>query len=491
MRKIVSILMVVSLIWMMPLGVGAQNINMDDNDSKLKDLYQLNDKIQADINRAQEMAQKTESEMSANQDQLPMDHYASTPKSYDEPLPVENINTIPTIDDQPASNTDDILNMVIPAADQEKKMDLQFEDVNMEKILHAIEEVSSINIVLDPALKTKTLELHLKKVTIHDALSIMAESYDLAFKKIGDSLFITTKEKVHEDNSTSQLIKLRYIKASEVKYMVNKLVKTINISEANDSIVVVGTPVEINKVQEIVNKLDVPQPQVILEAKIIEINKDALKNLGVQWSQSVNINFQESKRPVSLANVQNATGSALDVYDIARTPLQFEATINMLEQQDLAKVLANPKIVAINNKEAEIFVGDRIPYTVTTITNGVATNDVRFVEPGIRLKITPSIIDKDFVVIQIEPEVSYIYSFIGPNNQYPWVKTRNATANVRIQNNHAFILGGILDKEDQKSLFKVPFLGNLPLIGNLFSYRTHSVTDSELIISVVPVIVNQ
>jgi type II secretory pathway component GspD/PulD (secretin) len=239
-------------------------------------------------------------------------------------------------------------------------------------------------------------------------------------------------------------------------------------------------------------KMDVPQPQVILEAKIIEINKNALKNLGINWSQSITANFQEIKRPVSFNNVQSYVGSAFKIYSLARNPLQFTTVLEMLENDNLAKTLSNPRIITMNNQQAEIFVGDEIPYTVTTVTNGVAINDVRFVDPGIRLKITPSIIDKDFVVVKIEPEVSYIYSFIGPQNQYPWVKKRNATAYVRIENNHPFILGGLLDKEDQKNLYKVPILGNLPWgLGNLFSYQSHTVTDSELIIVVVPVIVNQ
>ncbi len=389
-------------------------------------------------------------------------------------------------------NADQVLDSVILPATQGKTMDLQFDESGLESILHTIGDVAGINIVLDPALKGKTLDLHLKGVKIHEALSILAESYDLAFKKIGNSLFVTSKERVHGDNVTAQLINLRYIKSEDVKEMAHNLVNTINVSKEGNAIMVVGTPEEINKIVAMVKKMDRPQPQVILEAKIIEVNKNAMKSLGINWSNSITANFQETNRPVSFDNVQNSIGSALKIYSLGRSPLQFSTILEMLENDNLAKTLSNPRIITMNNKQAEIFVGDKIPYTVTTITNGVAVNDVEFVEPGIRLKITPSIIDKNFVVVKIEPEVSYIYSFIGPQNQYPWVKTRNATAYVRIENNHPFVLGGLLDKEEKKNLYKVPVLGNLPWgIGNLFSYQTHSVTDSELIIVVVPVIVNQ
>ena len=127
---------------------------------------------------------------------------------------------------------------------------------------------------------------------------------------------------------------------------------------------------------------------------------------------------------------------------------------------------------------------------MTTISGGVATTDVRFEEPGLRLKITPSIIEEDFVVIKVEPEVSFIFGFRGPDDQFPWVKKRQATAYVRVKNNQPFILGGILNQEDKKNLYKVPMLGNIPLLGNLFSYKKDTVTDTELIITVVPTIVH-
>jgi len=96
------------------------------------------------------------------------------------------------------------------------------------------------------------------------------------------------------------------------------------------------------------------------------------------------------------------------------------------------------------------------------------------------------------VVVKVEPEVSFIFTFIGPpQNQYPWVKTRNATANVRIENNHPFILGGLLSQGDTKNLQKIPILGNIPFLGKLFNNQKHTESDSELIILVNPVIINK
>jgi type II secretory pathway component GspD/PulD (secretin) len=378
----------------------------------------------------------------------------------------------------------------ISADQQGKEMDLEFEEAPLKGFFQMIGEVTGINIVVDAAVENMKISLHLKKVTVRDAMNVIAVSRNLFFKKIGGTLFVSTREKINQGNMVTRVIPVRYIKVKEAQNMVQGLLKTVVASEDVNALAVTGTPEEIASVQELVKKIDVSQPQVILEAKIIEVNQDALKEMGVDWFDQLSVGFQESNRPSTFATTESAPGSALKVYSLARSPLQFDVALKTLENNNKAKILSNPRVMTLNNQQSEIFVGDRIPYTITTVAGGVASTEVRFVEPGIRLRITPSIIDKDFVVIKIEPEVSFIYGFRGPNDQYPWVKTRNATVYVRIKNNQPFVLGGLLNQEDKKNLYKVPVLGSVPLIGNLFSYKKDSATSSELIIVVTPVVVN-
>jgi len=288
----------------------------------------------------------------------------------------------------------------------------------------------------------------------------------------------------------TKIVKLKNLNVEEAKNLIKDLVDVINISKETNTLVIIGSPEEMKRVDGILEEADKPQLQVILEAKIIEINRDALRELGIDWSDYIVASFQESKRNSTLSNVETAIGSPFRIYKLSRSAIQFESIIKMLESQNKAKVLSNPRIVTLNNKEAEIFVGDRIPYEVTLVSGGTTTTEVRFVESGIRLKITPSIIEEDFVVIKIEPEVSYIYGWRGPQDQYPWIKARKAVAYVRVKNRMPFVLGGILSKEDKKNLYKVPLIGDLPLIGNLFKYKKTSYYDSELIITVTPTIVN-
>lgn len=370
-------------------------------------------------------------------------------------------------------------------------IDLEFNTANIEDVLRLIAEASGRNIVLDPALQGKKIELHLKKVSPDQALQLLYSAYSLNSTKIGDILFISTQEKIKKDTFQTKVRQLRNINVNNAKDLVDNLVTTINLSEETNTIVLIGAADDVAKAEMIIDKVDVPQPQVILEAKIIEINNDALLDLGIDWSDQISITTKETTRPSTFSTTTTVEDSLFHFYKFARTAIQFDMIIKMLEYENKAKVLSNPRVTTMNNKEAEIFIGDKIPYTITLVSGGALTTEVRFVEPGIRLKITPTIIEKDFVVIKIEPEVSYIYSWRGAGDAYPWIKSRQALANVRVENNQPFVLGGLLSNEDKKNLYRVPYLGRIPLLGNLFSWEKTTLYNTDLIISVTPTIITK
>lgn len=385
---------------------------------------------------------------------------------------------------------EEIIRQVITQENRAKKMDLNFDQTNLGDVMMTMGETGGINIVLDPTLYQNKLDLHLKQVSLEEAMMLLSNIYNMGFEKVGDSLFVAPKEKLSDRKIESRVVKLRNISVNDAKLLVKDLAVTINASEELNSLVLMGSPEQLIKIEEVLAKVDVPQPQVLIEAKILEINKDALKDLGVDWSSQINLQYQETKRPQSFdSEISGSVSSVFDISEIARNAIQFESTIKMLENQSKARILSNPRVTTLNGKEAEIFVGDKLPYTITNVTGGVVTTDVRFVEPGIRLKITPSIIDQDFVILKVDPEVSFIFAFRGPNNEFPQVKTREATAHVRVKNRTPFVIGGLLNQEDKQSLSKVPFLGEIPLLGNLFTYQNNSVTDTELIITILPTIV--
>jgi type II secretory pathway component GspD/PulD (secretin) len=321
-------------------------------------------------------------------------------------------------------------------------------------------------------------------------LELLYNAYGMGSLNIGNILFISTREKIKQGTAKTKVVELTNINIDDAKALISNIVTTVNMSKETNTLVLIGAPEDIARAEKILKEVDLPQPQVLLEAKVVEINDDALKEIGIDYPDSITVSFQETARPATLPSTATSEGNFLHIYSIARNALQFSTILKMLVQQDKAKVLSSPSVTTMNNKEAEIFIGDKIPYTITTVTGGAASTEVRFVEPGIRLKITPSIVEEDFVVIKIEPEVSYIYSWRGTGDQYPWVKARQATAYVRVKNGESFAMGGLLTKEDKKNIYSLPFLGKIPFLGKLFTYEKITDKRTDLIITVTPTIIS-
>ncbi|MBN2483514.1 MAG: hypothetical protein JXD21_04870 [Candidatus Omnitrophica bacterium] len=381
---------------------------------------------------------------------------------------------------------------VVPDVPQQKTVDLNFTDANIEDVLRVIAAGEQFNIVVDPMVKGKKIDLHIKDVTAQEALQVLFHAYGLDSTIVGTTLFISLQERIKEMGLINRVIKLSNISAQDAEKMLKGIVEEITFNKDINAIVVTGTPMQIQEVERLITELDRPQPQVLLNAKVIEVDRDALKELGIDWSDAMTLNFQETKRPVDNTgeNQIDSVAQAFKFFRMSRDPLKFSAILRMLVTQNRARILSNPQVTAMNEKEAEIFIGDRVPYTITTVTGGVASTEVRFVEAGIRLKITPSIIKEDFVVVTVAPEVSFIYAWRGPDDQYPWVRTREAKASVRIQNGQSFVLGGLISEEDKKNVYSLPFISKLPMLGNLFKYERNTSDKKELIIAVTPEIID-
>jgi len=376
-------------------------------------------------------------------------------------------------------------------SEPDKKIILDFEKMKLEEVLRVIGEEAGVNTMVDPSIKDQDVMLHLKNVTASEAIKILLQAYKLAYTVNENSIFISTQERIASMASMHKVIHLRNVNAEEAKGLVQGLVQSAVAYKTINVLLVIGTASQIAKAEEVIAEVDKPRSQVLLITQIIEIDKDALSEVGVDWSDEVNISFQESIRDPSLVGttIAKPVKDAMRIYRFDRTPLQLDATIKMLVQDNKAKVLSNPKIATISGEEASIFIGDRIPYEITTVTGGVASTEVRFTEAGVRLNITPSIITEDYVVVNVKPEVSFIYSWRGQNDQYPWVKTRQAFASVKVKNNQPFILGGLLSEEEKKNIYKVPLLGNIPFLGWFFRYEKTTKDNKEIIITVIPQIV--
>ena len=251
------------------------------------------------------------------------------------------------------------------------------------------------------------------------------------------------------------------------------------------SLMVYGTEEEAEKARELVQKLDVPAKQVSIEAKVVSVNKEDASKLGIQWDWTTlpqyNYNGDEVSRPVF-----DRSGTAGGVVSFGKGPdgkpyeWQFSAAIEAMVSHGKADVLSRPNIVTMQGQEAVINIGGEVPVPTVSTTNSTVTTSIEYRPAGIILRCLPMVNEDGCITSKIHTEVS-APQYVEEMNAYSFQK-RSADTMVRLKDGETMVIGGLISSEEIKSMSKVPFLGDLPVLGNLFKSVHSSVTNSEIFI---------
>jgi type IV pilus assembly protein PilQ len=395
------------------------------------------------------------------------------------------------------------------AADLGKPISLDADDANLPAVLKILAEKGGLNIVTGPGVTNGRITIHLKDVPVEQAVNLVVRAAGLAYERIGNSVLVADAETLKEETGlSSYTLELQYADATEVAQALSGLSDKIQVDRGGNRLIVVTSPRVIAEIQDIVAELDRPARQVMLEARIVEVSTDGLKRLGIDWDLLNRQGFTfiegndaatfdgnlEEPGPLTEApnGVTNTPGTA-DVWKLrnfSRLPKVFRAFVDMLIRDGNARVLAQPKLVTLNGKEASMLSGQRIPYLVsqTVFAGGAAapTQSVQREEVGIKLSITPLINADGYITVRIRPEVSSVTGFRGEQQDLPVVSTRQAETTVRLKDGASVVIGGLLNEEKTTGYTKVPLLGDIPLLGRLFRHENTTTSKRDLVIEVTP-----
>jgi type IV pilus secretin PilQ/predicted competence protein len=388
------------------------------------------------------------------------------------------------------------------------KVSLDADDALLPAVLKILAEKGNLNIVTGPGVASGHITIHLKDVPVEQAVNLVVRAAGLAYERIGNSILVAEAKSLQDETGlTSYTIELKYADASEVKTALSGISEKIQVDTGGNRLIIVTSPRVIGEIQRVVAEMDKPARQVMLEARVVEVSTDGLKKLGIDWDllNRQGMTFVEgSYDSVNVGNILNgASGATVKVfpntpgtYDIwklgnfTRLPMVFQSFVDLLIHDGNAKVLAQPKLVTLNGKEASMLAGQRIPYLVsqTVFAGGAAapTQTVQIEEVGIKLAITPLINADGYITVHIRPEVSTVTGFRGIAGDLPVVATRQAETTVRLRDGSSVLIGGLLDQEKTTEITKVPLLGSLPFLGAFFRHENTTTTNRDLVIEVTP-----
>jgi len=413
-----------------------------------------------------------------------------------------------------------------------QRISLDFKDADLTNIFRIIAEVSNLNIITTDDVKGR-VSIRLINVPWDQALDIVLKSKGLGVVQDGNVLRIAplstirgeekarldAKKEVEKLKATLEgvveTISVNYAKAEDMKIQITDLLSEggkVQIDGRTNTIVIRDLPKNVEAVKALIATLDTPTPQVLIEARIVEVDTSFSRELGVQWGGSYHNN---GSTQFGITGIQDPTGSFIPGQPLTNTPpfdptgtppnfavnlpasiglgagggisfgilrdnLRLDLSLSALEASGNGRVVSSPKVVTIDNREAVIEQGTQIPYS-TVSASGTNT---QFVDATLSLRVTPHITPEGSVIMRLEAK-NDSQGEVGVSGQ-PAINKKKATTEVLIRDGETAVIGGILQvtrKEDQAA---VPWLSRIPILGYLFKKNTNSSTNRELLIFITP-----
>lgn len=388
----------------------------------------------------------------------------------------------------------------------EDNITLDFRDTDIRQIIKVIAQQSGTNIIAEKSVRGQ-VTVKMSDVYYEEAMNLIAKTNGFAVRKIGNTWILADEKKLVEAFEKGLTItkRLQYAKAADVSKVISTTIKK-DIRVATDdrinAVIVSGSKELLDEVKKLIETIDTPVHQVMIEAKVVEVQTESAKRIGFKWqagSQGSGVEELDkgvpilstkeyfAQNPDSGLYQESFTGQQGEMFglgDFYRENLLFKATFSCLETRSETKTLSNPKISAVNGQEASITVGEKVIYP------GGADQPPKEKDTGIKLKITPRINDDGYITVDAEPEVSKVTQWSN-NGTYPIIGTRSAKTTVRVRDGEEILIGGLIKDDETKENNKIPLLGNIPIIKSLFSYKGKTGSSQELIILITPHIIAQ
>lgn len=275
---------------------------------------------------------------------------------------------------------------------------------------------------------------------------------------------------------------------------------TITPDKATNSLVIMASPTDYQNLLQVVQKLDRKRRQVFVQAMIAEISLDKAQELGVQWgffggassgsaSTAGIYDPFSTLTPFFAAVSQLSTAGLLPADMKLATAANFPLILKAMQSSGMLNVLSSPTILTSDNKEAEIFVGENVPFLGTSTINGATSQQsIDRKDTGITLKITPQITEGDYIKLDVQQEISALKDTVtvGASSTDRTTTKRSAKTSVIVRDQETVAIGGLISENESETTTKVPLLGDIPLLGYLFRSKSVKRQKTNLILLLTP-----
>ena len=393
-------------------------------------------------------------------------------------------------------------------------------------VYETIGKLAGINVLFDPDYTSRKIRVDLNGVTLEEALEITALESKTFWRPVTpNTIFVAADTPAKRKELEQSVIRTFYLtnlsQPNELQDLVNilrTLLDTQRLQQfpSQQAIVVRGTPDQIAMAEKLIEDLDKSRPEVIVEVAIMQVNRDKLRNLGIQPPGSITVQLQENIANTSSTTVQGNSGvggtvtsttgntGSISLNTLANlNATNFQVTIpattlNFLYSDSNSKLITQPQIRASDGQKASLKIGERVPVATGSFQPGIGgvginplvNTQFNYIDVGVNIDITPRVHGLDEVTLKLAMDISAVDSYQNIGGiQQPVIGQRKIEQEIRLKEGEVNILGGILENTQTKSLSGIPGLAQIPLFRYLFAEESKEVKDNEIIFILIPHIV--
>ncbi|MHC4110802.1 MAG: type II secretion system protein GspD [Planctomycetota bacterium] len=390
-----------------------------------------------------------------------------------------------------------------------KTISITFRDTPIDDVIRAIAEKANVDIIKSPQV-TGTVTVTLTDVPLGEALNNILAAHGYGYVADKNVIRIAPMSELaqKEEVLVSRIYRITYADVKDVSKTVKEFISkrgSIAASNSTSNIIVTDTESRIKAIDTFIKEIDRITPQILVEAKIYDITAQDKLDLGIEWfagrqsywdplTNLPTTNRQpyiQSTYAGAVDKTANASVGLLN-FGIWSDDLDIDATLRA-EQEDInAKLLANPRILVLDNELAVFDIVAEYPYVERTITGNTVTETVKFKEIGTKLQVTPHVTRDGMLRLHIMPEFGVKVGDVAlAGGAVPIVDTRKVDTIALVEHGQTVVIGGLRKKNVTQQTNKIPLLGDIPVLGMLFRFEGEDVSNSELVVFITPRIVEQ
>ena len=388
----------------------------------------------------------------------------------------------------------------------QKRISVDFRDTPIEDVIRIMADQADVDIVKSPKV-VGNVTATLTDVPLEEALSNILATHEYGYVVGKNMIRIAPIEEIAEkaEMLVSRIYRITYADVEEVEKALKKFVSkrgSLSANPGTSHIIVTDTESNVKAIDTFIDEIDRITPQILVEVRIYDITSRDKLDLGIEWDAGRNSVFVDGeptggpRNPFVTGAFGGGTSKTGDStigalrFGLLNKSIDIDVQLRAEQENADAKLLANPRIMVLDNEKAVFDIVTEHPYVERTIEGSTITETVKFKNVGVKLEVKPHVTRGGMIRMHIVPEFGIkVGDIIVQGAPVPIVDTRKVDTIALVRDGQTVVLGGMLKKEVSKQINKIPLLGDLPLIGGLFRFEGEDTAVTELVVFITPRII--